>query len=235
MAPRILLVEDDALLAESLVVNLQSAGLQPIHCSRGDEGLDLVRRDRFDLIILDIMLPGMDGYSVARALRASRNFTPILMLTARQLRADVIEGLDAGADDYLTKPFDLGELLARVQSLMRRRQWFDGGAQENQTLEFGDVRVDFRNLKATVRGREIDLPFRMAMIMKYFAEHQGEIVTREDLLRAVWSQETGYQTRTVDNYLVKLRRLFEPKPKAPRYLVTVHGVGYRFLPDGAPS
>jgi len=236
---RILLVEDEAHIAHGLAFNLRNAGYEVELARTGPEALALIRRRPFDLVLLDVMLPGdQDGFEVARAIRRARDFTPILMLTAKDLRDDRISGLDAGADDYVTKPFDLDELLARVRGHLRRLAWLRGpapgervGAKASDSLEFGEgCRVDFRTYRArTIDGREVELSQKEAMIMRLFAEREGEVVTRATLLEEVWDEPPTLETRTMDNFIMRLRRHFEREPGNPRHILSVRGAGYRFV------
>lgn len=234
---RILLVEDEEHLAVGLRFNLENAGYQVTLAVTGEEALAAVGADRFDLVVLDVMLPGdADGYDVARQIRHDENFVPILMLTARDLPEDRVRGLDAGADDYLPKPFDLDELLARVRGLLRRQVWTrrgggsGGDAGRADVLEFGGCRVDFNSQKATAQGGdEVQLTYKEAAMMRLFAEHEGEVIPRSTFLEEVWEQPGTLETRTVDNFVLRLRKYFEPDPKKPQHILSVRGVGYRFV------
>lgn len=241
---RILIVEDERHLAEGLEFNFHNAGYEVRLARTAGEALAALERERFDLVILDRMLPGsQDGLEVARAVRKAKNYTPIIVLTALALREDRIAGLEAGADDYVTKPFDLDELLARVRGLLRRQAWSRGGAPaaapgpsaadgrppRREPLEFGGCRIDFQTLKArTVDGREVELSPKEAAIMRLFADREGEVITRATLLEEVWGEPGTLETRTTDNFILRLRRYFEPEPSAPRYILSVRGAGYRF-------
>ncbi|HWM84853.1 MAG TPA: response regulator transcription factor [Kofleriaceae bacterium] len=228
MTSRILVVEDDASIRLGLEDTLQAKGYRVTVATRGAAGLDLAERVRPDLIILDIMLPDMDGFEVCRRLKSAPDLagTPIIMLSARGAELDRVRGLELGADDYVTKPFSLMELLARVAAVLRRQARQVG---EPALLEFGDVRIDFARQTAFKAGREVELPARAFAILKVFARRPGEVVTRDVLLEEAWGYERNPNTRTVDNHLVKLRKALEDEPERPRYLVTVHGAGYRLL------
>jgi DNA-binding response OmpR family regulator len=235
---RILIVEDEAHIADGLAFNLQNNGYEVAIARSGLEALEAVRRASFDLVLLDVMMPGeKDGIEVAREIRRQRDYTPIIMLTARDLRDARIEGIDAGADDYVTKPFDLDELLARVRGHLRRRAWSrtpppEAAASPPETvLEFGDgCRVDFHSFRArTVDGRDVELSQKEAMIMRLLAEHEGEVVTRATLLERVWGEPGTLETRTTDNFIMRLRRYFEREPGNPRHILSVRGAGYRFV------
>jgi DNA-binding response OmpR family regulator len=226
---RILVIEDDASIRLGLEDTLRAKGYRVTVATRGAAGLELATRSRPDLIILDIMLPDMDGFEVCRRLKSSAReiaATPIIMLSARGAEIDRVRGLELGADDYVTKPFSLMELLARVAVVLRRRVR-DGAVPA--LLEFGDVRIDFARQTASKAGRALELPARAFEILKVFARRPGEVVTREVLLDEAWGHERYPNTRTVDNHLVKLRRALEDEPERPRYLLTVHGAGYRLL------
>ncbi len=236
---RILIVEDETHIADGLAFNLQNAGYQVEVARDGAAALDAVERRPPDLVLLDVMLPGgLDGFGVSRAIRRAQKFMPIVMLTARDLRDDRIAGLDSGADDYLTKPFDLDELLARVRGHLRRRAWTanGGGAAAagagGHVLEFGEgCRVDFQSFKArNCDGREIELSQKEAAIMRLFAERPGEVVTRATLLEQVWGEPKTLETRTMDNFILRLRKYFEREPSNPRHILSVRGAGYRFAP-----
>jgi DNA-binding response OmpR family regulator len=234
MNNKILVIEDDASIGLGLEDTLRAKGYEVAVATRGEVGLDLADRMRPDLIILDIMLPDLDGFEVCRRLKSNRGGLPeipIIMLSARGAELDRVRGLELGADDYVTKPFSLMELLARVAAVLRR------GARvlaEPDALEFGDVRIDFVRQVAVKRGRSIELPARAFAILRVFARRPGEVVSREVLLDEAWGYDKYPNTRTVDNHLVKLRRALEDEPERPRYLVTVHGAGYRLDP-GPPG
>jgi DNA-binding response OmpR family regulator len=236
---RILIVDDEAHIADGLAFNLRNAGYEVEVARTSAAALEALGRGaRFDLVLLDVMLPGdRDGLEVARMIRRGQDFTPIIMLTAKDLRDDRIAGLDAGADDYITKPFDLDELLARVRGHLRRRAWMSaaagepGGHKPFENLEFGDgCKVDFQTYQArTVDGREVALSQKEAMIMRLFAEHEGQVVTRATLLEKVWGEPRTLETRTMDNFILRLRRYFEKEPGNPRHILSVRGAGYRFV------
>lgn len=225
---RILVVEDDDSIRLGLEDTLRAKGYEVVAASGAKAGLAAAQMRHPDLIILDVMLPDGNGFDMCRQLKQSKTAAadiPIIMLTARGAELDRVRGLELGADDYVTKPFSLMELLARVAAVLRRA----GGAVDADptTLEFGDVFVDFAKHKATKGGAAIELPARAYAILKVFAKRPGEVVTREQLLDEAWGYDKYPNTRTVDNHLVKLRRLLEDTPEKPRYLTTVHGAGYR--------
>jgi DNA-binding response OmpR family regulator len=228
---RILVIEDDASIRLGLEDTLRAKGYRVSVATRGAAGLELAQRERPDLIILDIMLPDIDGFEVCRRLKAGGRElagTPIIMLSARGAELDRVRGLELGADDYVTKPFSLMELLARVAAVLRRQARAEG---EPTLLEFGDVRIDFARQTAVKAGRPIELPARAFAILKVFARRPGQVVSRDVLLEEAWGYERYPNTRTVDNHLVKLRKALEDEPERPRYLITVHGAGYRLLTE----
>ena len=232
MTSRILVIEDDASIRLGLEDTLKAKGYEVAVATRGQAGLDLAERSKPDLIILDIMLPDLDGFEVCRRLKNPRGGmpeVPIIMLSARGAELDRVRGLELGADDYVTKPFSLMELLARVAAVLRRGA---RSAAEPESLEFGDVKIDFVRQTAFKGGRPLELPVRSFAILKVFARRPGEVVSRDVLLDEAWGYEKYPNTRTVDNHLVKLRKALEDEPERPRYLVTVHGAGYRLDPDG---
>jgi DNA-binding response OmpR family regulator len=242
---KVLLVEDEDHIAQGLRFNLQNQGYEVTVLDDGKAALELLGRQRFDLIILDVMLPGSDGIEIARARRRQGDWTPILMLTARDDAKDVILGIEAGADDYLTKPFDLDELLARVKGLLRRQVWMRSSRSEKpptpsdmgtvfegpEAVEFGPCRIDFKTLRATgADGQESELSPKEAAIMRLFAQHPDEVISRGRLLEEVWGLKSTLQTRTVDNFILRLRKRFEESPDRPRHILSVRGAGYRFKP-----
>jgi DNA-binding response OmpR family regulator len=223
---RILVVEDDASIRQGLLDALRSEGYAVLPAADGSAGLDLGLREDPDLIILDLMLPGMDGFEVLRRLREDGVETPVLVLTARGLEADRVRGLDLGADDYVVKPFGLGELLARVRS--RLRAWDrERGLDRGEVLRFGGVTVDFRALSAIRDGEPLHLTPQEFALLEHLARREGEAVSRRDLRGAVWGEEE-IVSRVVDTAILGLRKKVEPDPSRPRHVLTVRGVGYRF-------
>ena len=232
---RILVVEDEAHLAAGLKLNLDLDGYDAdVARTAREAGQRLVAREAYDAIILDVMLPDLDGFELCRRLRDAGNFVPVIMLTARSSPDDRVLGLEAGADDYMVKPFVLGELLARVRSLLRRRRWERGElpGRAGHALVFGDARVDFDTHEATVNGAVERLTQLEVDLLRYFAANAGRVVTREELLEKVWKLRHYARSRTVDNFIARLRRRFEPPGAEPIYFVSVRGAGYRFVPDG---
>ncbi len=226
---RILLVEDDGSMAMGLEFNLRSEGFEVKVCPDGESGLEALKEGPYDLLVLDWMLPGIDGLEVLRRLRSQNVNIPILLLTARDSKDDIVEGLDAGADDFLTKPFDLNILLARIRSLLRSRSWLAAKGAPADEARFADVHINFDTFDAIVAGKAVRLSYKEAMIMKLFWERRGQVVTREELLQKVWGIEGFFQSRTVDNHIVQLRKIFEKNPKHPRLILSIHGSGYKFV------
>ena len=228
---RILVVEDEAHLAEGLAFNLEAEGHAVEIAAKGPAAAErLGREPGFDLVVLDIMLPGMSGFEVARRVRASGNYVPILMLTAKDDASDVVRGIEEGADDYLTKPFKLEELLVRARALLRRRRWDNAAPDEaGREVRFGDVVVHFDRLQVeSPRGTQ-DLTPREAGLLRALVEREGEAVPRGDLLEEVWGLKPDTRTRVVDSFVVRLRRYLEPDPSRPRHILSVRGHGYRFV------
>jgi two-component system alkaline phosphatase synthesis response regulator PhoP len=230
---RILLVEDEESLAVGLEYNLSEEGYEVIRARDGREALERFETERTDLIILDLMLPYVDGFEVARQVRERSPRVPILMLTARTTAADRIRGLETGADDYLTKPFHLRELLLRVRGMLRRKLWYQKSLEPEPEprYRFGDNEVDFSSLSCVARGKTVRLTPLEAGLLRYLVQHRGKVVSREELLENVWQTTGDIETRTVDNFIVRLRRYFEPDPSQPRYFKNVRGAGYEFRPD----
>jgi two-component system alkaline phosphatase synthesis response regulator PhoP len=236
-ANRILVVEDDAHIAAGVVENLRAEGYDAEAVSDGEQALAWLAEQTCGLIVLDVMLPGMDGFTVCRTLRQQGNSTPVLFLTARGDPADRVRGLEAGGDDYLAKPFHLQEFLLRVRAILRRWDWYRSASatEASALLQFGGNEVDFRAFRArSWNGVTQELTEKEAMILKVLAERPGEIVSREDLLERVWGYDVFPSTRTVDNFILRLRKRFERDPANPKHFLTVWGVGYRFLVEDEP-
>ena len=231
---QVLIVEDEAHLAAGLKLNLELEGYEVTLAASGRQAqAQFSRPGGFDVIILDVMLPDSDGFTICRGLRESRDFTPVLMLTARNQSADRVTGLESGADDYLSKPFELDELLARVRSLLRRRNWERRNTEEvSSHYRFGLARIDFDRHEVTVDGQEVSLTSLELELLRYFAQNPERVLSRAELLEQVWKLRNYPNTRTVDNFVMRLRRHFEPDPSQPIYFHSVRGAGYRFLPDG---
>jgi two-component system alkaline phosphatase synthesis response regulator PhoP len=226
MKRRLLLVEDEPALVMTLTDRLLAEGFAVESVPDGDSAMARATQESFDLIILDVMLSGLSGFEVCRRLRQDRIHTPILMLTARAQVADRVEGLQLGADDYLIKPFDMAELLARIHALLRR-----AGApplSAAQPHQFGSIRVDFRSAEVTRNGRPVPLSAREFQLLRYLIEHRGALIPREQLLQDVWGYQPNLSTRTVDVHMAWLRQKLEDNPKNPQFLLTVRGLGYKF-------
>ncbi|MEO8277120.1 MAG: response regulator transcription factor [Thermoanaerobaculia bacterium] len=231
---RLLVVEDDAAILEGLVFNLERAGYVVEAARDGAQALERATAGGFDLVVLDVRLPEMDGFEVCRRLRSAGNFTPILMLTARAQSQDRIHGLQTGADDYVVKPFDLGELLARIDGLLRRQTWSRQGSEssagEGRRREFGEFWVDFENFEAATQRGTVQLSQKEIAVMRMFLSRPGQVVTRRELLAEVWELPNHPNARVVDNVIVALRQHFEANSGRPRHILSVRGVGYRFVP-----
>ncbi len=243
---RVLVVEDEAHLAQGLRFNLEAEGYSAEIVSDGEAATDrlLGKKENFDAIVLDIMLPGKDGFSVVSELRAARNYVPVLMLTARGQPEDVLKGFAAGADDYLPKPFDLSILLARLQGLLRRSQWMRAGKGNSETaqassdsgsvsdfgtLSFNGRTIDFGTLELRTADNVIHLTLMESELLRHLVRNDGRVVSRKQILEEVWGLHEDTDTRAIDNFMVRLRRYIEDDPAQPRHLLTVRGVGYRFL------
>jgi len=224
-AGRILIIEDEPDLLRGLELNIKAEGYRVFTATSGDAGLEAAVHERPDLVLLDLMLPGMSGLDVCRELRRKHFEAPIIMLTARIEEVDRVVGLEVGADDYVTKPFGIRELLARIRVRLRRRT--TGAA--NDILRFADVELDFDKHQATRGGRRVDLTGKEFEILRLLAQHRGNIVTRERLLDEVWGYEHYPTTRTVDNHILRLRQKLETEPSNPRHILSVYGEGYRFV------
>lgn len=223
---RILVVEDEPEMQFLLVENLEYDGFDVTVAPSGEDALASIAERPYALVILDVMLPGMSGFAVCREIRARGLPMPLIMLTARSAESDRIVGLDLGADDYVSKPFSVRELMARVRAQLRRGAV---RADTAEAFELGDIRVDLRRQLVTRRGRPVELSAREFELLRYFLGHRGEVVSREQLLRDVWGYNQVVVTRTVDTFVAKLRVHIEPVPHEPRFIVTVHGSGYRLV------
>lgn len=231
---RILLVEDEDHLAEGLAFNLRNSGYDVTICSTGEAALEEVERQSYDLLLLDIMLPGIDGLEVTRRLRQDGHTLPILIVSARDRNLDTITGLDAGADDYISKPYDLDEVFARVRGALRRQVWGRlpmTNGPEPESMTYGDWQIDFQRFSASAPdGRTVELSSKEAAILKLFSSRQGEVISRETFLEEVWGLPGSLETRTVDNFIRRLRQAFEKHPSNPRHILSIRGAGYRFVP-----
>lgn len=222
--PRVLIVDDEPEMVRGLEDNLHFEGYQTLSATNSKDGLTLALHERPDLILLDVMMPQLSGWDVLRALRQKRLDVPVIMLTARGEEVDRVLGLELGADDYVTKPFSLRELLARVRAVLRR----PGPRQKFEEVAFGDVRLHLRARQAFKGGKELLLTRKEFELLRYLVEHPGEVLTRDRLLDGVWGYEHFPTTRTVDTHVLRLRQKFEKDPERPVYILTVHGQGYKF-------
>ena len=237
--PLIAVVEDEDHLAQGLLYNLKAEGYRTHHEADGDSALTwLLKNDEPPAaVILDVMLPGRDGFSIVRALREAGQYTPVLLLTARGRSEDVVEGFAAGADDYLAKPFDLGVLFARLASLLRRMAWQNNGATTKEEpvaaapYTIAGRTIDFGTLELHTPVKTIHLTLMEADLLRYLLDHPGRTIARKELLEKVWRVHEDTDTRPIDNFIVRLRRYLEPDPAKPVHLITVRGVGYRFVPE----
>ena len=247
---RVLIVEDEAHLARGLRFNLEAEGHQVEVVGDGESALEKLlglggraKREEFDAVVLDVMLPGKTGFQVVAELRAAKQFVPVLMLTARGRPEDVLEGFAAGTDDYLPKPFELAILLARLQSLLRRREWMRAAhpnapetasePEEYGVISFDGRTIDFGKLELHVNGTTVRLTVMESELLRHLVRNQGKIVSRKSILEEVWGLHEDTDTRAVDNFIVRLRRYIEDDPSEPKHLLTVRGVGYRFV--GEPN
>jgi DNA-binding response OmpR family regulator len=226
MMPSILIVEDEPDMARGIQYNLEARGFDVIVAADGEAGYQTALARKPDLVVLDVMLPKRDGYDVCRALRKAEPRLPVLMLTARGREEDVVLGLKLGADDYIRKPFSIAELVARIEAILRRSTLERGGLSR---VEFGRVVVDFERHQATKDGQALELTPKEFEIVRYFVARAGTIVSRDALLNAVWGYTSAPNTRTVDAHIVKLRQKLEETPSHPKHLLTVHGIGYKFV------
>lgn len=227
--PRILLVEDEESLLEAVKLNLELEDYEVVAIDNGDEVLSTFRKERFDLIILDVMLPGVDGFTICEKIRLENEQVPIIFLTAKDTSTDRIKGLKIGADDYLTKPFNLEELLLRVKVLLRHHYRATRGNKEISTFEFGDFNINFNTREAKGLNGVFHLTKKEAQLLKLLVERKNETVSREQMLEYVWGYDVYPSTRTIDNFLLNFRKQFEEDPKNPKYFQSVRGVGYRFV------
>jgi len=242
---RVLIVEDEQHLADGLRFNLEAEGYQVSVVDTGEAAIEALTTapDDFDVVVLDVMLPGKDGFEVMSEAREAGQFVPTLMLTARSRPEDVLKGFAAGADDYLAKPFDLSILIARIRGLLRRREWLSASrhtshnanisapAASTDVLRFGDKALDLNRLELRVREQVFHLTLMEANVLRYLIEHAGEPVPRKKLLEDVWGLHEDTDTRAIDNFIVRLRRYIEDDPTRPRHLLTIRGVGYRFVAE----
>jgi DNA-binding response OmpR family regulator len=241
----VLIVEDEEHLADGLRFNMEAEGYTVETVGEGESALSLLLEERrqFDVIVLDVMLPGKNGFEIAAELRAAGNFVPVLMLTARGRPEDVLLGFESGADDYLPKPFELSVLMARLHALLRRREWFrkdinsagqpsvekESPRSSNEVFEFGDRKIDFDSLELHTASQTVRLTLMEADLLRYLIEREGKVVSRKAMLEEVWGLRDDTDTRAIDNFIVRLRKYIEDEPAKPKHLLTVRGVGYRFV------
>ena len=241
---RLLVVEDEQHIADGLRFNLEAEGYQVEVVQTGEAALELLQAasPAFDVVILDVMLPGKDGFAVVSDMRQAGQYTPTLMLTARGHPEDVLKGFAAGADDYLPKPFELAILIARIRGLLRRREWLRvsvnhvaAPAGPHDKYTFGDKSVNFDLLELRVQGQVFQLTLMEANVLRYLIRHEGKPVSRKAMLEEVWGLHEDTDTRAIDNFIVRLRRYVEDDPTKPRHVLTVRGVGYRFVASPAKA
>lgn len=225
---KILLVEDEETLAIGLEYNLTEEGYEVDWVADGKKAISNLRKSKYDLIVLDVMLPYFDGFEVAEKVREKFPQMPILFLTARTGIKDKIRGLEIGADDYLTKPFHLKELLLRVKGMLKRQTWYKEERENLKSFRFGDNEINFENLTCQTGTKEIQMTSHEVNLMKYFIDNKGIVLSREELLKNVWKIDSSIETRTVDNFIARLRKYFEPDPDKPIYIKSVRGAGYIF-------
>ena len=231
-AQRLLIVEDEEHLAAGLKLNLELEGYRvDVAANAKETGQRLLDPAGYDAIVLDVMLPDVNGFDLCKRFREAGNFVPVIMLTARSSPEDRVLGLEAGADDYMVKPFELGELLARVRSVLRRQRWeqVGGNSVKATTLSFGEARINFDTHEVTVSGEEVQLTQLELDLLRYFAENAGRVLSRTELLERVWKLRNYGNTRTVDNFISRLRRRFELDPSSPTHILSVRGAGYKFI------
>jgi DNA-binding response OmpR family regulator len=232
MPQRVLIVEDEQHLAEGLRFNLEAEGFEADIVDTGEAALErlLASESHYDLVVLDVMLPGKDGFAVVAELRDRRQFVPVLMLTARGRPEDVLKGFGAGADDYLPKPTELAILLARIDSLLRRSSWAKQQAKHDR-YTFAGRTIDFDTLELLVGDRTLQLTLMEANLLRFLIEHEGKAISRKTMLERVWGLREDTDTRAIDNFIVRLRRYIEKEPARPKHLLTVRGMGYRFVAE----
>jgi two-component system alkaline phosphatase synthesis response regulator PhoP len=229
-AKRLIVVEDEKNLANAISDNLELEGFAVEIIDHGTRALERIRESAPSLVLLDVMLPGLDGFSICEQLRAEDNQVPILFLTAKSENDDRVRGMQAGGDDFLTKPFDLRELILRVHAILRRTRWYDAPSEAGNQLVLGETTIDFAGFTVRTKDREVSLSSKETMILRFLAEHSGEVVSRADIIDRVWGYDAFPTTRTIDNFIVRLRRVIEPDARNPRFIHTIRGIGYRLTP-----
>lgn len=234
---KILIVEDEAHIADGLRFNIEAEGYEAEIAADGEIGLLRAESEKFDCVVLDVMLPGINGFDVARTLREKQDYTPILMLTARGRPEDVLKGFEAGADDYLPKPFDLDIFLARLNGLLRRSEWSRRETTKDRlgdTFTINGKTIDFANLELHSGAEVIHLTMMEIKLLRYLIDHEGQTVSRKTILEDVWGLQEDTDTRAIDNFIVRLRKYLEDKPNDPQIVRTVRGVGYKFIAEREP-
>ena len=226
---KILIVEDEQHLAAGLKFNLEAEGNEVSAVETGEEGLELLAKGGFDAVVLDVMLPGASGFEVAHTLRERHDYTPVLMLTARGRPEDVLQGFEAGADDYLPKPFDLEIFLARLNGLLRRQRWSRAPGTATDVVEINGRTIDLENLELRHNGDVVPITLMEAKLLRYLIENEGRAVSRKSILEDVWQLQEDTDTRAIDNFVVRLRRYLEDSPNDPKIVVTVRGIGYKYV------
>lgn len=225
----ILIVDDEPSMREGLSDNLIFEGYQTQMASNGIEALDKLKEQTFDLVVLDVMMPEMSGFDVCKQIRQDGNKVPIILLTAKGEEIDKVLGLELGADDYITKPFSLRELLARIKAILRRTAVRNNETSTHNIETVGLMQVDFKNYKAKIAGKEVKLSHREFEVLHYLWAHKNKVVSRDDLLKNIWGYDEFPTTRTIDNFILKLRQRVEVNPNDPKIILTVHGLGYKML------
>lgn len=226
---RLLLVEDESHIAQGLIFNLEQEGYETIHAESGEKALEFLRQQTFSLVILDLMLPGMNGFDVCEKIRQQDARLPILILTALSDENHRVDGLLKGADDYLTKPFSLAEFLLRIKGMLKRSEWYRRDKNEKSRYSFGRNEIDFKQRIAKTPSGEIMLTDLEIRILRLFCDREGEILSRSEILASVWHLSPETETRTLDNFMARLRKYFEANPSSPEHFLTVRGKGYRFV------
>ena len=227
---RLLVVEDEAAIRSGLVDVFVYHGYEVETADNGADGLRLGLSGKFDMILLDVMLPGVDGFEICNRIRQRDRQQPVIMLTAKSSDEDIVQGLTLGADDYVAKPFLLEELILRIHGIFRRQNWYSSAPDEQEVFSFSGNEVNFRTYEATTGERTVRLTEKECMLMKLLVERRNQVVSREEILERVWGYRFSTSSRTIDNFIVRLRRYFETDPKSPQFIHSVRGVGYRFTP-----
>lgn len=226
---RVLIVDDEPAMRQGLADNLEFEGYETDQAANGREGLEKILSSKYDLVVLDVMMPEMSGFDVCREIRQKNIRVPVILLTAKGEEIDKVLGLELGADDYMTKPFSLRELIARIKSVLRRSQGVANPKSSEKRVKIGLMSIDFVNYKAWTGDTEIKLSHKEFEILHFLWDHKQEVVSREDLLKNIWEYDDFPTTRTVDNFILKLRQKLEKNPNDPENIITVHGIGYKLL------